>query len=385
MRSTLKKVFAAVLAVALCLSFAGCYDENKTWAAKKGDDTLPIGSYIYYLYSAYSQATQKVSSSEEVLKASIEDKDSQTWIREEALNSLQCYYYITGKFDELGLELTEEELDTIQTNTDNSWTYFKTYLEETLGIAKESYRLASVLYNAEYEKVMEAMYGEDGELALSEEELKSYFTDNYFSYEYFYASLTTTDDDGNSVDLTDEEKEERKSELETYVDKISTGDITVQEAAEEYAEDALGSSSNSTYQAPSPTLKDNLSDTSIKEALEGLEDNQTSLVETTTGYYVLRKLPIVDKFEDTMSDETQEYNLLYNMKGEEFSDYVKEQAKNVEGVEINQNALDSIKLTKFVTDDNKMGTSSASSEISSEASSAASESSETASSSEVEE
>ena len=47
MKNMLKKTVALVLALALCLSFAGCYSENNTWAAKLGDDTMSIGGYIY--------------------------------------------------------------------------------------------------------------------------------------------------------------------------------------------------------------------------------------------------------------------------------------------------------------------------------------------------
>ena len=62
MRNIWKRAAAAVLALAMCLSFAGCYDENMTWAARKDDDTLPIGGYIYYLYSAYTEAASQVDS-----------------------------------------------------------------------------------------------------------------------------------------------------------------------------------------------------------------------------------------------------------------------------------------------------------------------------------
>ena len=51
MRNIWKRTAAAVLALVLCLSLAGCYNENNTWAARKGDDTMPIGGYIYYLYT----------------------------------------------------------------------------------------------------------------------------------------------------------------------------------------------------------------------------------------------------------------------------------------------------------------------------------------------
>ena len=368
MRNVLKKVTAAVLALAMCLSFAGCYDENKTWAAKKGDDTLPIGSYIYYLNSAYSEAAAKVGTEDEVLKATIEDKDASAWIKDRAMQYLGAYYYINSKFSELGLELTEEELSNAQTATTSTWSYYKDTFE-AMGIAQESFHQAYSLYNAKFQKAMQAMYGEGGEKALPEEELKTYFTDNYYSYEYFYVSLSKTAEDGSSVDLTDDEKSELKTKLEGYVEEINSGDSTVTEAADDYAYETQ---TESTYNAPTPTKKDSLN-TTILNAISPLEDNKTTFAETTSGYYVIKKLPIADKFAETTADETQMRSLLSDMKGEEFNDFVLEQGKALTDVEVNQKAIDSVKVSSLVTDSNKKGTSSAASETeSSTASSAAS-------------
>ena len=57
------------------------------------------------------------------------------------------------------------------------------------------------------------MYGEGGELAIPEEELKTYYTDNYYSYEFFYAPLSKSNEDGTSTDLSDDEKAELKKHL----------------------------------------------------------------------------------------------------------------------------------------------------------------------------
>lgn len=102
MRNIWKRAAAAVLALAMCLSFAGCYDENMTWAARKDDDTLPIGGYIYYLYSAYTEAASQVDSSTHVLDAQIDGEDAEQWIKDRALTYVQSYYYINDKMAEYG-------------------------------------------------------------------------------------------------------------------------------------------------------------------------------------------------------------------------------------------------------------------------------------------
>lgn len=377
MKNVMKKVIAAVLAASMCLSLAGCYSEAKTIAATKGDDTMPIGGYIYYLSSAYSEAMSKVSTEEQVLKSTIDGENAETWIENRALNYLNAYYYINDKFDELGLELTDEDNESITSTTESFWTYYKSGMEE-MGISKDSFNKAYTVYNTKYKKVVDTMLSEGGELAVSDDELKSYFTENYYSYEYFTVSLTTTDSEGNSTDMSDEEKTATKEKLENHVAKINNGDMTVSEAASEYAEEALGSADSSTYYAPDPVLADNMAE-SMKSAIEGAKDNEAVLVENTNGYYVVRRLSISDKFADQNADSTKRLNIIYNMKGDEISDYIMEQAKEYTGIEYNMTAINSVKISAVVSDSNKNGTSSAAAEddTSSEVSSAAESETET--------
>lgn len=116
-----------------------------------------------------------------------------------------------------------------------------------------------------FQKVMEAMYGEGGELALAAGELEDYFTETYLSYEYFYVPLTTTNDDGESETLTSEEQADIQDQLQTYVDSINEGEMTVSEAADDYASETSG---ESTYYQPSPTKGENIT-SELATALEG--------------------------------------------------------------------------------------------------------------------
>ena len=179
MRNIWKRTAAAVLALVLCLSLAGCYNENNTWAARKGDDTMPIGGYIYYLYSAYSEARDQVDSDTAVLDAEIDGVDASQWITDRALNYLNAYYYISDKFSEYGLELTEDDQTQIDNTTTNFWSYYQSTFEDDLGIARDSFSKAYSEYTVKFQKVMEAMYGEGGELALAAGELEDFVTRCY--------------------------------------------------------------------------------------------------------------------------------------------------------------------------------------------------------------
>ena len=354
MRNTVKKLLAAALAAVLCLSLTACYSENNSWAARKGDDTLPIGAYIYFLNSAYSEAADKVSSDQEVLKADIDGATGKQWTLDRAENYLRSYYYLSEKAEEMGVGLTEEDLESAAASTDSMWTYYKTTLEG-MGIAKESFNKAYSVYNTLYEKVFDKIYAEGGDLEVPEDELKAYFTENYYSYDYFYVSLSTTDEDGNSVDMSDDEKASVKESLDAYAAQINAGRLTVEEAATEYAEVALGGEENSTYYAPSPILKDNASET-IKTALEDAQEGEAVVADASTGYYLLRRKAIADTFDEIKDDEDQVESILGNMKAKDFQEYVIQQGAQEEGVEINAGALKTVSLSKLVTDDNKMGT-----------------------------
>lgn len=355
MRNIWKRIAAAALALAMCLSFAGCYDENKTWAARKGDDELPIGAYIYYLYSAYLEAGSQVDSETSVLNAEIEGQDAEQWIKDLALNYVQAYYYISDKFDELGLELTEEDLVNVENTASGFWSYYGSTLEK-LGISQDSFEKAYALYGEKFERVMKAMYGEGGELALEDGALEEYYCGAYINYEYFSASLTTTNEDGESVDLTDDEKADLKETFEGYVKKINAGELTMSEAADEYAEE---SGTDSSLMSPVCVKSENMS-TQVFEALNSVKEGEAAFVESTSGYLVVRKLSVKDYYDEYVANsEDQQFTLLTELKGEEYSDYVLEQAASVEGVELNQAAMDSIKVSSLVDDSNRNGTSSA--------------------------
>lgn len=373
MRNFLKKATAAVLVLALTLSLAGCYSEDKTWAAKKGDTTLPIGGYIYFLYNAYSEAASKVDSNTDVLSAKIEDKDAKDWIKESALEQLNSFYYIEDKFAELGLELTDEEKATADNNTSTMWTYYGSTFD-AMGIAKTSFNMVYSLYSTKRNKVFEAMYNEGGERAIPEDELKTHFVENFLSYSYFTAPLTKTDDEGNSSDLSDDDKKALKEKLEGYQKKIDAGDTTVNDAANEYAEET---STDSTYS--SPVSKKDSMNTTVLDALNGMKDTETAVIEVGSTYYLIQKNSIEEQFSTIMESDTDKLSLMSDLKGEDFTDFVKEQAKSIEGVELNDKGLNSVNLNTLVNDNNKKGTSSAESSASSESGTSSAASSETSS------
>lgn len=158
MKRIAKITVALLLAVAMCFSLAGCYDEDLNWSAKYDDTELPAGAYIYYLSIAYNEAASKVSTEDEVLKCEIDGTPAETWIKNRADEYVNQYFYIQNEMKRLGLEMTDEDYSTCLQTTESYWNYFGTSFEK-FGIAKTSFDIAYSQYNRMYLKVFNALYG----------------------------------------------------------------------------------------------------------------------------------------------------------------------------------------------------------------------------------
>lgn len=362
MSKILKRLIAVTLSAVMIISAAGCnlYNENNLWAAEKGERKMSIGSYIYYLNVALSDASSKVSSEQKTLDSTVEGEKAEAWIRNEALKYVTQYYFLSEKFVDLGLELTEEDQTSIDDNTDYMWSYYGSYYEK-LGISRDSFIAVYTEYSQKYSKVFETMYGPDGEKAVSDDEIKAFYEENYYSYEAISLPVTTTDDEGNSVSMEDEDKEAVKADLEDLKKKIESGDVTMEDAASEYTGSHEDLADATIYSSNTGLIEE--ASSVLQNAVVALKEDEISdVVEDTNYYYLIIRLPIADKTEESLSDESTKTSLLSTMRGDDFSDYIKEQGAAMEGITYNESAMKSISLSSLITESNEKGTSSVSSE-----------------------
>ena len=68
---TWKKCLAAVLSLVMMVSATACSGTDKSWAVKSENLTVPIGAYIYNLYSAYQQAYYMVEDATQIGRAHV--------------------------------------------------------------------------------------------------------------------------------------------------------------------------------------------------------------------------------------------------------------------------------------------------------------------------
>lgn len=382
MKNTGRK-FAAPLALLLAaLTLTGCYSEKNSWAARKGDLTLPIGGYIYYLSSAAGSARAEVPTGQDVLKSEIDGESADAWIRSHVEDSVKNFFYVNEKFDEMGLTLSDDDRTMIETNTNSMWGSYGSGLESS-GISKETFNLIFSTYSVKQSRIFDALYGPDGEKGVTDDELSAYYTDNYYSYEYFTVTVPTkpvenNDDTSSTVvpatEVDEEAKAKLRKQLDDYSRKIKNGDMTVSEAAGDYA--SANGLENSTYIPYTGKISDAYG--AVAEAMLGAKDDDIVIVESTTASLVLaHKKPIRNETSGMLGSESSRESVLSDMKWSEFIDGIRAEADKTEGIEYNETAINAHKPSDFLSGDNKKGSKTVESEVStaSEASEVSSESS----------
>ena len=379
---TWKKCLAAVLSLAIMASATACSGADKSWAVKNDNLTVPIGAYIYNLYSAYQQASVQVEdSTKPILEQTVEDQDAATWIKENALRQTKSILVIDDKMKELNISLTEDELQQVSDQTDSYWGSISTAMTE-YGVAKSSFNLAYADYYTKYTKVFDAIYGKGGTQEVSDADVKDYYVTNYMAFSYVLAPII---DMTTGTNLSEDELSQLDTEFKDYAAKINDGSMTAQEAADAYKT----SSGDDTVQLYTDAANFNGETSSYPEefgtSLKSMKDGECR-IDGVQGLYkvLLVKDDVTATAEDKISDETSRTAILQNMKQEEFKQMIDEAADGY-SAEINQKAIDSYQPDMFVEETSSVAASSetASSEESTDSTSEASSETDAASSSEA--
>ncbi|MCI5578258.1 MAG: hypothetical protein MR364_01985, partial [Oscillospiraceae bacterium] len=268
MKSSLKKIAAGVLAFVLAASLCGC---DRGYIMTVDGMEIRNGIYLTYLQSAYSNAgdalqeqnsatsgtsdtstTSDDTSSESDAESSdessttstesvpiteeeIDGKSGSQWIKDEALKSVRRFVAIHRKCDELGIELSDDELSEINSELRQVWDNENMYVQyvygyktmgeyyESQGIGEESMREIYKVNDLQTKLFMH-YFGEDGELAVKESEINDYLKENRAAFKML--TFNYKDASGNALEK-DEDKKAVKEEAQKYADRINNGEKPV--------------------------------------------------------------------------------------------------------------------------------------------------------------
>ena len=370
----MKKIVALILALMLALSAAGCSTGDTSWVAKSGDTVITPGMYITYLMMGINDAAAKASDPEDPLSGEIDGIPAKEYVINYAKREITKYLGGAEKFRALGLSLSEDDIAQYQDYADYIYELGGEYYEMA-GVSKDSV-LAINENSMKAALVFDAVYGEGGELEMTEEEYDQAFADTYYrAYYYVFPKVDFT----TGSPLSEEEIDQARADAEDFYAKVKAGGNFV-DLMYEYRVSHLeeGEEVPERYEDEQYEYLFYKDDTNVPPAfLNGLSaaaDGDVFKIEDEYYYYVVCKLPISELAEDTK--ELYRLSLLQETKYDEFVVELEKWGNELE-VEYNDAALKAYTPEKVKKDADAYAASAGSSQAvsSSSASSSAAESS----------
>ena len=339
------KPLAVFSTAALLMCASGCGDTS--WSFKTDDDTISNGTYIYYTYMAYNEASSKIeeeaSAAEEssdtaessasstesevseesvdILTQKIEDKTAEEWIADKAKEECIAQLTMDKLIKEHNVEVDEEEIEIYTSYYEQYYQYGSSFYTE-LGISKESYLNATGRYTGLSEQLFYSIYDKGGSKEVPSEDIEKYFTENYINYFCIPYSLKTTDDDGNKTDIDDETMDKVKTNFAKYADMLNKGSST-DDVVEKYKTDFEVTDDPS--QSDNIIVEDSGMGDEFKKVINGLKEKEATVTSIDDTYYLIYKGAIKDQV-STLSDDSTQMNqrteVLHKMKDDEFKKYL---------------------------------------------------------------
>jgi len=328
----IKKLTAAVLTAAMAAAaFTGCSKSFEKVVTVDGVDIAP-GNYLFAQYQAYLEAEALVADSTvDLMDTLIEDTASKEWMHSETIDNLKLYVWTDKTFEEMGLELSQEEMDYINSQSEYYWPYNEeAYVVN--GIGEETYK-TSVVNSYKLEKIFAAIYGAGGEKEPTDAEYKEYMDTQYARIKGFELPKIN--------DLQAFPSAEQLSQIvfwcEEAVAALNSG-ADFEETQVKYMTlvgELLGKAADYSETPSQYTQQRFLQKTNVEpgeelfvaNAFVAEVDGPFTYEETTDSFVIYQRVA------NTTSDEELEYyksSLLTTMKSEEFAEYAEAQAASLE-------------------------------------------------------
>nr|WP_076777062.1 peptidyl-prolyl cis-trans isomerase [Lachnoclostridium phocaeense] len=272
-------LLAGVLAAGSLTGCGGLEDSDVVATVNDTDITADVANFLArYTQAQYETYYAGYMGDDMWSGESEEGKTYEDTVKDSILESLENMYLMEEHMDEYDIFLSDEEKNSIkeaasQFDSENG-------LAEKEKVSGNTDTVERVLELLTIQKKVQDAVEAGADTEVSDEEAAQK------SMQYVTFSFTTTDEEGNSVDLTDEEKEELKATAESF----AAGAAGAADFAA-YATEQGQTSQDATFDAESATLP-----TQLVEAADALGEGETTgVVEGDNGYYVARVTSLLDR------------------------------------------------------------------------------------------
>lgn len=194
----LKQTAAAALALAVAAgSMSGC--SSTDYAMTANGEKVNAGVYINFIMNEMTTQMYTLYYGGEITDMSqcfdkqIDGKDFAAYVKDAALENTKEFAAIKAKFDELGLELSEDDAAEIKDSVSSAWENSGEFYESE-GVSKESLTQA---YELSYKRqaIFDYYYAEGGIEEVKTDEIQTFVNDNYIRYKSITVAKSTNEDE----------------------------------------------------------------------------------------------------------------------------------------------------------------------------------------------
>lgn len=201
--------------------------------------------------------------------------------REQVINSYAQQYLFTAAQNEYGVTVSDDEVERAWNEAVESYDSEDAFVQQLamFGYTEESYK-ESLRNNLAEEKLVDIVAPVEDP---TDDEIVTYFNENADKFNNARRSSNLLIKVAS--DATDEEKEQARATAQEALDKIESGELTFEEAVEQYSDDAASAKEDGDVGWDKLTTFV----TEYQDALSGLAAGELSgIVETTYGYHIIK-------------------------------------------------------------------------------------------------
>lgn len=307
-----KKITAIILAAAICATaVTGCGINKDATAATMKNQTVTMGMANFAC--RFQQASVE-DYYKAMLGASSSSDDSNFWsrdlygngstmedsLKDSVMEQLHAMYTLQAHMSDYKIKITDEEKKAIQKAAKQFLKDNTSTVAKEMSADEDTVEEFLTLYTIQH-KMQEAIEAE-ADTNVTDEEA------NERGYSMVTISTAShTDDSGNTVEYTDDEKAKLKQDAQAIVDETKAGS-TLSDAAKNHDQEAT----TGAYASDDSTL-----DETVKKALDGLKEGETSdVIETGSALYVVH----LDSETDQEATEKNRQNIIDKRKTEHYNE-----------------------------------------------------------------
>lgn len=343
-------VILASAVVAGSLSGCGKLDGTQTVATVDGEKvTLGMANYIVRDQQAMTESYYQMMSQSygmDMSSMGIWDEkaeDGRTYgetAKDDVMDTIRTLYAMKNHAEDYDVTISEEEQAKIQEAA-------KTFMEdndaETLAkLAVSETDMVTYLELLTYREKLHDPMVADVDKEVSDEEAGQ----STVSVVKVSTAGTEKDEDGNTIELTEEEKEAKKEQAQQVLDKVKASENVAEADMSALAQEVEESLYAYTPSFTTAGSEEDTLDQKVIDAVASLKDGELvqEVVEGTDGYYVVR----LDKKNDEEATENKKESIISEREQEAYDKLVEEWTEEAE-IKVEENVWKKVKVTDSVS------------------------------------